>query len=135
MKLIPGTPTVAASVRHFLETTEGGFVQGFDIVGLDGQWATLQSGRCLKLRPSMTAPARLWLLANHARDLAAEIALAASKALDGARDDESLAQRCDRYEKALREIGAWADQAAQEHGQPPLRSDEEWEEPNDARTI
>jgi len=134
MKLIPGTPTVAASVRHFLETTEGGFVQGLDIVALDGQWATLQSGRCVKLRPSMAAPARLWLHVNHARDLAAEIALSANAALDGAQADETLAQRCDRYERALRDIGLTADQAAQDHGQPPLRSDEEWMEPTDAPT-
>lgn len=65
-------------------------------------------------------------------DLASEIVLAANAALDGAKADETLAQRCDRYERALREIGAVADQAAQEHGQPPLRLDEEWEAPTHA---
>lgn len=69
-----------------------------------------------------------------AADLAAEIALAASEALDGAKADETLAQRAARFERALRDIGLIADRAAQEHGDAPLRLDEEWEEPTNEPT-
>lgn len=69
-----------------------------------------------------------------AADLAAEIALAADAALDGRTAGESLAQRAARFERALRDIGLTADRAAQEHGEAPLRLDEEWEEPTDAPT-
>lgn len=62
-----------------------------------------------------------------AADLAAEIALTAFEALDGAKADETLAQRAARFERALRDIGLTADQAAQEHGAVPLLFDEEWE--------
>lgn len=75
---------------------------------------------------------RLHIEPLSAADLAAEIALAASAALDSAEADETLAQRCGRYKRALREIGFFADQAAQDRGQPPLRLVEEWEEPTDA---
>ena len=67
-----------------------------------------------------------------AADLAAEIALAASSALDSGAADETLAQRVHRYEEALRLIGHLADDAAQEHGLPPLRDDMEWEEQTNA---
>jgi hypothetical protein len=67
-----------------------------------------------------------------AADLASEIALAASSALDSGAADETLAQRVHRYEEALRLIGHLADDAAQEHGLPPLRDDMEWEEQTNA---